>query len=50
MRRRAKSALSARWGDYSAAALDPDDATMWAFNTYGLANNMWGTWLSAFKC
>ncbi|MCA1831405.1 MAG: choice-of-anchor D domain-containing protein [Actinobacteria bacterium] len=34
-----------RWGDYSAAAVDPsDDKTLWTIQEYAAGSNLWGTW------
>lgn len=34
-----------RWGDYSAASVDPvDDCTLWTLQEYAAPANAWGTW------
>ena len=34
-----------RWGDYSAACVDPtDDFSLWTIQEYAAAGNFWGTW------
>lgn len=34
-----------RWGDYSAAAVDPaNDTDMWTIQEYSLSSNNWGAW------
>ena len=37
------SALTARWGDYSACVVDPDDGCFWIANEHAAATNLWGT-------
>jgi hypothetical protein len=41
-----------RWGEYSAAALDPlDDMSMWTLQPYASSvnSNTWGTWAARFR-
>ncbi|MBI3629371.1 MAG: hypothetical protein HY217_07330 [Candidatus Rokubacteria bacterium] len=37
---------TARWGDYSGAAIDPSGTTVWVAGEYALAGNQWGTWIA----
>jgi hypothetical protein len=38
-----------RWGDYHAAALDPDGVTMWVYGGYPISAKGWGTALGALR-
>ena len=38
--------LGNRWGDYSGAGIDSNDATVWVSGEYAFGTNQWGTWIA----
>ncbi|MEM7204821.1 MAG: hypothetical protein AAF628_31485 [Planctomycetota bacterium] len=44
------TAVSGRWGDYSATGIDPrDDATFWTIQEYATARDVWANWIQELR-